>query len=597
MDTTRLQEEFIRHCVAPERDLIKSHKMSQARLIAEWTGQEIYEVLMDLQLMNLEEINAALAAVTGVPAVDPLTESFRTLYAKKTLSLVSHRIALEQRVFPLWVQNGRLHLVMANPTDDELVRAVEKMAHYPVQRHVCLGKNILRAVVRYYNLSQDKSFEAMIRDALDEIKGKKKVEPLPSIWSEPLGQALTREIRVFPAAARDAAPRDSEVGIAQIVQRIIDNAIFLGASDIHFEPFENVIKVRFRKDGILFSQWFVPNELRTHLVNRIKVMSGIDPTISKRPQEGYIAYENVLPVGVDIRVSIVPSFFGERIVLRLLDKHRGLFNPVLLGMSADDLHLFLAKIRSPQGLILMTGPTGSGKTTTIYAALSHLNTEDKCIITIEDPIEYELKGINQIQVDPRFDMGFSDAFKSILRQNPDIVLLGEIRDPESAQVAVNASSTGHLVISTLHTNDASHAVPRLLSMGCDPHVLSNSLQLVVAQRLLRRLCPHCKRPDSLGTDRLRALDLSNDDVQGGSYFAAGGCPACNQLGYLGRIGAFEMLRPDEAIRELILQKQPGLFIFRQARQTGMKTIYEDALRLAAEGITSLDEVIRVARRD
>ena len=595
MNNKQLQEQFIEYCVDSKHGLIKPHKMSQARLIAKWSSQEIYEVLMELQLMNLEGINNVLSAITGVPVKDPMTESFHMQFPRKTLSLVSHKAAVEYRIFPIRIEQGKLQLAMANPTDATVLKAVNKMSGLPIEPFVCYSKNILRAVVRFYNFITDKSFESLIRDAMDEIKGKKRVAPPPpNIWTEPLSQALRREIRLFPTQA--GLLEEGEVSVSLLVQKIINNAVYLGASDIHFEPFEDAVTVRFRKDGMLFAQWFIPNDLNSYVFNRIKVMAGLDVTSTRRPQDGYIAYENVLPVGVDIRVSVVPSVNGERIVLRLLDKSRGLFNPELLGLEEDHLVLFQKKIRSPQGMILMTGPTGSGKTTTIYAALDQLNTEHRCIITIEDPTEYELKGINQVQVEPRFEMGFTQSLRAILRQNPDVIVLGEVRDSESAIVAVNASSTGHMVFSTLHTNDASQAIPRLISMGCDPYVLSDSLQLIVAQRLVRRLCPGCKRIDEIDDRRIKELGLSDIEVGTHTYYAPVGCQECNQLGYLGRVGVFELLVIDDTIRDMIVSHAHGLQIHKYAVSVGMRTMHQDALIKARDGITSLDEVQRVTPR-
>ena len=591
MNDLQLQEKFIEHCISTKTGFIKPHKMRQAQLISEWSKKPIFDVLMELQLISQAGINEALSETTGYPVFDPLTEAYLTQYSKEVLGKISHKMAVEHRAFPFKLENGKLHMVLANPTDETAVAALEKMAGYQIVRYVCYSKHILRAVVRYYNVVSDKSFENLVHDALDEISGRKKFKAPPSIWTEPLSEALRREIRLFPATSVELA--EGEVSITLLVQKIINNAIYLGASDIHFEPFEDVIKVRFRKDGMLFAQWYVPNDLRVNLFNRLKVMSGMDLTVSKRPQDGYISYENLLPVGVDIRASIIPAMHGERAVLRLLDKAKGLLDPTRLGFEQDNHELFQRKIRSPHGLILMTGPTGSGKTTTIYAALSKLNSENRSIITIEDPVEYELQGINQIQVDPRFDMTFTQSFRAVLRQNPDVILLGEIRDPESAQVAVHASSTGHLVFSTLHTNDAANAIPRLISMGCDPYVLADALKLVVGQRLVRRLCESCQTPDNLDEQRLAELGFDAEDVPEGEYFRAVGCAHCNGMGYMGRFGVFELLVPDYIIQEMTVNRAPGTMIHKHAVDQGMLTMRGAAMIKAQRGQTSLDEVIRL----
>jgi len=580
---------FLDYCIS--NDILQAHKVSQVRLVAKESEVEIYEVLLDLHLLSTNQLNSILSEITGFPVADPLHESYRTPMSKKTLDAISNKIAFEQMIFPLKIDEGHLHLVMANPTDDLTVNKVESSSGYPVKRYVCYFKNILRAIVRYYTYLGGKKFESIVKDSLDEIEGRKKIRQPSSIWTEPLTKALTRDISIFSKNVEP--PREGEVGVSLLVQKIVDNAIFLGVSDIHIEPFQDVIKVRFRKDGVLFGQWYIPKKLQVNLLNRIKVLAGMNSTIVNRPQGGYISYENITAVGVDIRASSIPTLYGERFSLRILDKTCTLLNEKDLGMEEDDLQNFIRKINSPQGLILLTGPTGSGKTTTIYAALDRLNKESRSIITIEDPIEYQMMGISQIQISVSKDLSFDSAFREVLRQDPDVILLGEIRDPESTQVAVMASSTGHLVFSTLHTTNSSNAIPRLISMGADHYVLSDSVQLIVAQRLVRRLCLNCRRPDDLTDERLSLLGISREILDENVYYVAQRCEKCNKRGYIGRIGVFELLIPDEKFREMIIAKESGLYLQRYAIQHGMRTVRTDALIKAKNGITSLDEVVRI----
>ncbi|MCB1154252.1 Flp pilus assembly complex ATPase component TadA, partial [bacterium] len=296
----------------------------------------------------------------------------------------------------------------------------------------------------------------------------------------------------------------------------------------------------------------------------------------------------------DIRASFVPTMYGDRIVLRLLDKSRTLLDPMDLGMHDEHLDIFHRHIRATQGLVLMTGPTGSGKTTSIYAALDQLNEVHRSIITIEDPIEYRMVGVSQIQVSEVRQMGFAEIFREVLRQDPNVVLLGEVRDADSAQVAVTAASTGHLVFTTLHTNNAAAAIPRLLMMGADPVVLSDAVHLIIAQRLVRRLCPECKQPDPLPDERLTKLGLKRDDLGDHQFYVAGpGCERCNETRHAGRIGVFEFLVPDDEIRQMIIERTPALSIERHARELGMRLMADDALQKARDGVISLDEYVHV----
>ncbi len=593
MNDELLLQKFIEKCVDPADTRISPGKISQARLVAKWSNEDFYEVLLNLQLVSLSELNEILQMASGYPAADPLTESYKRRFPQVVLDKISKKAAVAHKVFPMQIARGELHLVMANPTDEKISQSLEKMAGLPIVRYVCHPKIIMKAVVRYYNLLDERSFENLINDALDEVGGKKKIEIQPSIWTEPLSQALNREIRLFPSDDISARPKEGEVATSMIVSRIIDKAIQAGASDIHLEPFENILKVRFRKEGILSSQWYIPNKLRKNVINRIKVLAGLDLTSYKRPQDGSISYENVLPVGVDIRVSVVPAMRGERVVLRLLDRYRGLLSPAVLGFDEDHLKIFNAKIKTPYGLILITGPTGSGKTTTIYAGLQMLNTESKCIITIEDPVEYDLKGINQIQINKKIDLDFSNAFRSILRQNPDVILLGEIRDNETAKVAVNASSTGHLVFSTLHTNDSVSAFPRLTGMGADPLVLAGTTQLVISQRLVRRLCPDCKKEIEVDEKLINEFVGEKKYTRGIRYFSNVGCPICEDTGYLGRIGIFEMLVPDVETQHLIINGAPSTELSKYAISKGTRSLKQDGMLKVKAGYISIYELIRV----
>ena len=370
--------------------------------------------------------------------------------------------------------------------------------------------------------------------------------------------------------ARDDAP------IVRMLNALLSQAVREGASDIHVEPFESYSVVRYRIDGTLRDIVRPRRALHAALVSRIKIMASLDIAEKRLPQDGRI----MLRLGgrpVDVRVSTLPTGHGERVVLRLLDKERGRLEPEKLGMAPDTLAALDRLVKQPHGIVLVTGPTGSGKTTTLYAMLSRLDAATTNITTVEDPIEYDLEGIGQTQVNPRIDMTFARALRAILRQDPDVIMIGEIRDLETAQIAVQASLTGHLVLATLHTNDSASAVTRLLDMGIEPFLLSSSILGILAQRLLRKLCPECRRQDPDG--RWRAV----------------GCPSCGQVGYVGRTGVYELLEIDEGLRAAIHAREGEQRLRELARAGGFRTLHEDGARWVETGVTSSEELLRVAR--
>ncbi|CAN5615887.1 type II secretion system ATPase GspE [soil metagenome] len=386
---------------------------------------------------------------------------------------------------------------------------------------------------------------------------------------------LSRMMQDLPAV-EDLLEAANDAPIIRMLNALLTQAAKDGASDIHIEPYERSSAVRFRVDGTL-REVVQPNKaLHAALISRLKIMAELDIAEKRLPQDGRIS----LRIGgraIDVRVSTLPSAHGERAVLRLLDKSESKFTLEGLGMSGDVLTRFDRMIQQPHGILLVTGPTGSGKTTTLYASLSRLETSVTNVLTVEDPVEYELPGIGQTQVNARIDLTFAKALRAILRQDPDVIMIGEIRDFETAQIAIQASLTGHLVLATLHTNDAPSAVTRLTDMGVEPFLLSSSLLGVLAQRLVRKLCPVCKKPDGRG----RWMPV--------------GCPECSQSGYKGRTGVYEMLVADEKVRSLIHSRAAESQLFVAAEQAGMRSMREDGERLIAEGITSPQEVMRVTR--
>jgi general secretion pathway protein E len=392
----------------------------------------------------------------------------------------------------------------------------------------------------------------------------------------------------------DLMESEDDAPIVRLINALLTQAIRDGASDIHIEPFETRSVVRMRIDGVLRDVLEPQQALHGVIVSRVKIMAHLDIAEKRLPQDGRIT----LRVGghpVDVRVSTLPTAHGERVVLRLLDKQAGRLDLTGLGMATETLAVLDHLIHQPHGIILVTGPTGSGKTTTLYAALSRLDTDTHNIMTVEDPIEYDLDGVGQTQVNSKIELSFARALRSILRQDPDIIMIGEIRDLETAQIAVQASLTGHLVLATLHTNDSVGAVTRLVDMGVEPFLVASSLLGVLAQRLVRKLCPQCRRPRPADAAECRLVGIAERESEGGQVFSPVGCPACLHTGYQGRTGIFELLPVDDNLRSLIHDGASEIRLRAHGETLGMRSLRDDGMRWVRNGITSLEEVLRVAR--
>ncbi len=404
---------------------------------------------------------------------------------------------------------------------------------------------------------------------------------------------LVREIE----EVGDLLEADDDAPVIRLVNTLISQALKDRASDIHIEPFEKEVKVRFRIDGVLHTVVHPPKGVQAALISRIKVMAGLDIAEKRHPQDGRFRVR-IAGRDVDVRVSVLPTAFGERVVLRLLDKGMRMLTLSELGMSDEQLKLIRRAVHAPHGIALVTGPTGSGKSTTLYAALMEVDRKNRNVMTIEDPIEYQLEGVGQMQVQPKIGVDFATGLRSILRQDPDIVMIGEIRDLETAEIAIQASLTGHLVFATLHTNDALSSIVRLQDMGVESYLVASSLLLVQAQRLVRRLCPHCRRPRAPRAEDWLALNVDpNRFGHVEAIYEAVGCARCMQTGYWGRIAIYEMTMISDALRNLIHEGKGLLALRRQARKEGMQSLREDGARHVESGLTTVDEVLRVAREE
>lgn len=387
---------------------------------------------------------------------------------------------------------------------------------------------------------------------------------------------------------------DEDAPIIRLVSLILSEAVKNRASDIHVEPLEKQFRIRYRIDGVLHEVPAPPKHLQASIISRIKLMSGIDIAEKRLPQDGRIRV-TLLGKDLDLRVSTLPGIYGESVVMRILDKSSLMVRLEDLGFASEDRKKFEELIQVPNGTLLVTGPTGSGKTTTLYSALNYLNKPNKKLITIEDPVEYQIKGINQVQIKPQVGLTFASGLRSMLRQAPDIIMVGEIRDKETAAIAVQAALTGHLVFSTLHTNDAAGAITRLIDMGIKSYLVASTLQAVLAQRLVRLICSSCKEPYQPRPDELKALDLKDEDITEATFYKGKGCSECSTTGYKGRIGIFELFIINDIIREMIFERKSSADIKNKAVDFGMKTLKEDGKRKILNGTTTITEVVRVAQ--
>jgi len=483
-----------------------------------------------------------------------------------------------QCAIPIVLENGLLAVALAEPLNLEAYDAIVSVLNRPCIRVVCPASEIEKAISRCYYQTAAIGGESAGPDAQNP----------PAPGADIDGSSVQTRAEDLLSIA-DKAPA------IKLVNRIFFQAVHSRASDIHIEPYENEARIRFRVDGVLHDVATLPKQQIPALLSRLKIMANLNIAERRLCQDG----RSRIKIGedlVDIRVSVIPTLGGERIMLRLLDKSRGRLTLDQAGFSGDVLSSFHRLIAMPHGIILLTGPTGSGKTTTLYAALNELNCEERNILTVEDPIEYQIPGIGQMQVKPKINLTFANCLRHILRQDPDVIMIGEIRDLETAEIAIQASLTGHLVLSTLHTNDSASAVTRLMDMGIEPYLISSSVVAVMAQRLIRVICPNCKVPDGA---QEHAISIAGQSPSAspvrGPLYKGMGCENCLQTGYLGRTGIFELLIVDDDIKEMMTTRCAAHTIKQAAVEKGMSTLRDDGLRKALAGETTLEEVCRVTQ--
>lgn len=501
----------------------------------------------------------------------PYCQPFDHNVEQEVLAVLTPRQAEKYRVIPIQLQSGRLTLATAEPLALDKLEPLRDALNYKIKLAVAPESQISEALNKYYGASME-SVASVLEDldetVLDEYRSGSTSE-INSIGSENMA---------------------NEAPIIRLVNTIITGAIKAGASDIHLEPFEDEIKVRYRVDGVLQETQAPPKSLFPAVISRIKLQAGMDITERRIPQDGRIRLK-LNEHDIDLRVAVAPSLHGEGAVLRILNRESILLSLGQLGLSAENLEIFLKMITKPHGMILVTGPTGSGKTTTLYAALQMLNEPTRKIITIEDPIEYQLKGVNQMQVNPKLDFTFAQGLRAIVRHDPDVILIGEIRDKETAQMAVQSALTGHLVFATLHTNDAPTAFTRLIDMGIEEFLVASTVCGVLAQRLVRKICPKCSTSHTPTPQEVEIIG-SGERFE---LFRGEGCDNCNFIGYRGQIGLFEMLTTNENIERLVMERANSGRIREEAIKNEMVTLREDGIRKIKTGVTTLGEVLRVTK--
>ncbi len=520
---------------------------------------------------DASQVNTVLEEVTGIQALDPTFISFDPSFIAHITLLVPESVARDETVFPVRHENEYIHLSMAMPQDNEAIRRLEAVTGSRIKPYCCNGPAIRSAIDKYYSS----------RPPVAEPEAEN-----PAILLE----AALKSLNKLKTTRADSMALINNADLIRLLQHVMNALVKSGASDLHMEPRESDFRIRFRKDGVMQTAWTWPPIFRDAIIDRLKLLSRMDLNQRSLPQDGSINFGLIKDRVVDIRVSALPSLYGEKIVMRILERDKKQVTLNEMGMEPRDAALLEKTIHHPTGLILVTGPTGSGKSTTLYAVLTELNTDSVNIVTAEDPVEYKLDGLTQVSCTADTGLSFKDALRSFLRQDPDIIMVGEIRDAETADIALKAAMTGHLVLSTLHTNDAAGAISRLVHMGIPPYLVASAQITVVAQRLMRRLCEKCKTPFTPGNDMLRAMEIAAEDK---TLYQSVGCPECAGTGYHGRIGIYEILQVSDRIMDLILKDQPAKAIKEAAMLEGMQTLREAAAAKLSAGLTTIEEMLRV----
>jgi type IV pilus assembly protein PilB len=556
--------------VLVRRQVLSPDQLTEARSMQSQTGAKLQDTLVKLGYCTADEVMSAIAEHHGLQYVN-LAEM---QIPNAVIELVPESVARENIVLPMAQDNGALKIIISDPTDYDTLQKLQFILNKDIQPVLAAREQIIEAINRHYGQTETESVDSMLQEFTDTAIDFTETE----------------------ATQAGGGMEESDAPVVKLVNLIIQEAVSLRASDIHIEPFADRVRVRYRIDGVLVERDSPPRRLLAPIMSRIKIMSSIDIAEKRRPQDGRIKM-TIQSKHYDLRVSVLPSVHGQSAVMRILDRGSIQINIRDLGFAEDDYQRFQGIIKRPNGIFLVTGPTGSGKTTTLYAALNEINRPDRKIITAEDPVEYYLPGVNQVEVKHLIGLDFARIIRAMLRQAPNIILVGEIRDNETAEIAIQASLTGHLVFSTLHTNDAPSAITRMIDIGVPPFLVASSVIAMMAQRLVRIICPKCKEPDKPPVAEIKAAGITPDRLATATFMRGRGCNYCHHTGYRGRLGIFEMMKMTAAIREMTFNREPTQAIRRQARLLGMRTLLEDGVNKALKGITTLEEVLSTCHHE
>ena len=555
-----------------DQGILGAEQVADAESHAKQTGDKIANSLVKLGYATDSEVMLALSTYHKMEYVD-LNE---VDISEDIIELMPESVARENLVLPMNENDGRLKVLISDPGDVDTLEKLRFILNRDVKPALATRSQISEAINRFYGQVEGESADSILQEFTDTAIDFTETED-------------------DTESSNDDSVDEHSAPIVRLVQLMITEAVQLRASDIHVEPFEDRVRIRYRIDGVLHERDSLPRRQLGAILSRIKILSKIDIAERRRPQDGRIKV-SVGEKELDLRVSIIPTNHGQSAVMRLLDKDNIRISVRQLGFSEETFKIFSGLIRRPNGIILVTGPTGSGKTTTLYASLNSLNRPDKKIITAEDPVEYYLPGINQVEVKHSIGLDFSRIIRSMLRQAPNIILVGEMRDAETVSMGVQASLTGHLVFSTLHTNDAPSAITRMVDMGVPGYLVASSVVAILAQRLVRTICPKCKTKNSPSEEIIKQVGLTAEQVEGANFMRGKGCSSCNKTGYRGRIGIYELMMIDSKVRRMIFDGSSTQVIREHVTAAGMTTLFGDGVKKVLEGVTTFEEVYRVAKK-
>ena len=555
-----------------EMGVVTDEELALAQDESMSSGEGVVDTLIAKGVVMPIQVSQAKAAQFGTEFIELGEQTIED----DVVSALPRNVAHQYKVVPLYMDELSVTVAMADPSDLDAIDGLGQALGMEVNVNVADEEEIEAALKQYYGVAKDDSVSKLLQDITE---GEVQISTIGEV-----------------AMADDDEAVDADTPIIKLVNTLIVEAFRMEASDIHLEPMADRFRVRYRIDGVCHEQPAPPRKLQAAVISRLKIMSEMDIAEKRIPQDGRIQ-ANVGGKTIDLRVNCLPTTHGESIVMRLLDKEGLKLGLGQLGFLADDQQTFENLIQLPDGILLVTGPTGSGKTTTLYSCLNYINKPDRKIITVEDPVEYQLEGINQVQVNTAVDLTFANALRAMLRQAPNVVMLGEIRDLETASIAINASLTGHLVFSTLHTNSATAAVARLIDIGVKPFLIASATRCLMAQRLVRKICAKCEGPTDPDTSELGALGLDINNIKDPNFKVGKGCAKCNNTGYKGRFGLFEVYVMEDEGRKLVINKETSGVIQNHARKVGMRTLREDGARKAIAGMTTPKEVLRVTVGD